>query len=259
MHTRCPGCQAVFRVTSAQLDAAAGRVRCGECGRAFDARPSLQRELPLEAYRVPPTGVQADLFGRGADAADTGAERAESGLSRLLIADLDSEASAGEKARRRRRSPLALAAWGLANAGLVVALLGQIVFIQRDAFAQHPGVRPVLAEVCALADCQLPARRDVDRIEVVRRHVYSHPNVDDALIMDVTLVNEAPYAQPFPTLSVTLADIDGDAVARRHFEPSDYDPGLAPFARMAPGSPVTVSLAVRDPGPQARTFRIDFD
>ncbi len=37
MLTQCPGCQTVFRVTSAILRAAHGQVRCGRCNAQFDA------------------------------------------------------------------------------------------------------------------------------------------------------------------------------------------------------------------------------
>lgn len=41
MKTCCPGCQTVFRVTSEQLKARAGKVRCGQCRKVFSALESL--------------------------------------------------------------------------------------------------------------------------------------------------------------------------------------------------------------------------
>lgn len=41
MLTQCPGCQTVFRVTSAILRAAHGQVRCGRCNQQFDAISQL--------------------------------------------------------------------------------------------------------------------------------------------------------------------------------------------------------------------------
>lgn len=45
MLTRCPHCQTAFRVTSEQLKARQGRVRCGACQSVFDALDSLSDEL----------------------------------------------------------------------------------------------------------------------------------------------------------------------------------------------------------------------
>jgi predicted Zn finger-like uncharacterized protein len=41
MKTRCPDCQTTFRVTPDQLKARAGKVRCGQCQRVFNALDSL--------------------------------------------------------------------------------------------------------------------------------------------------------------------------------------------------------------------------
>lgn len=48
--TRCAHCQTVFRVTTVQLQAHAGQVRCGRCMQVFDALAALAPEpAPLEA------------------------------------------------------------------------------------------------------------------------------------------------------------------------------------------------------------------
>ncbi len=46
MYTQCPECSAAFRVTAKDLKQAAGRVRCGGCGHAFDALEFLSEDLP---------------------------------------------------------------------------------------------------------------------------------------------------------------------------------------------------------------------
>jgi predicted Zn finger-like uncharacterized protein len=43
--TRCPHCKSAFRVTSKQLTAARGMVRCGVCFRTFNARAHLESDL----------------------------------------------------------------------------------------------------------------------------------------------------------------------------------------------------------------------
>ncbi|MCC5870317.1 MAG: zinc-ribbon domain-containing protein, partial [Gammaproteobacteria bacterium] len=50
MYTRCPECQTAFRVTARQLQQAAGRVRCGHCGAAFDALVNLSEEHPSGVF-----------------------------------------------------------------------------------------------------------------------------------------------------------------------------------------------------------------
>ncbi|MCC5793943.1 MAG: zinc-ribbon and DUF3426 domain-containing protein [Chromatiales bacterium] len=48
MFTACPECETVFRIGPAELRRAGGRVRCGECGTAFDALATLSDAPPGE-------------------------------------------------------------------------------------------------------------------------------------------------------------------------------------------------------------------
>ncbi len=46
MYTQCPDCNAAFLVTADDLKRAAGKVRCGGCGKPFDALKYLSESLP---------------------------------------------------------------------------------------------------------------------------------------------------------------------------------------------------------------------
>lgn len=52
MYTQCPDCSAAFLVTADDLKKAAGKVRCGGCGNAFDALKYLSESLP-DTHRIP--------------------------------------------------------------------------------------------------------------------------------------------------------------------------------------------------------------
>ena len=56
--TRCPVCQTSFRVTSGQLEAAGGKVRCGACLQVFLAADHL---LPGHGAPVPAPSRQSDV------------------------------------------------------------------------------------------------------------------------------------------------------------------------------------------------------
>ncbi len=49
MYTQCPDCSTAFRVTAEVLKQAAGKVRCGGCGNAFNALLYLSESLPERA------------------------------------------------------------------------------------------------------------------------------------------------------------------------------------------------------------------
>ena len=55
MYTQCPECEVAFRVTADVLKQAAGKVRCGGCGVAFNALAHLSEEMPGSVDREPET------------------------------------------------------------------------------------------------------------------------------------------------------------------------------------------------------------
>ncbi len=60
MYSQCPECLARFRVSAADLRAAAGTVRCGRCGSAFNALTWLSDTLPpsLDTATIEPSAVE---------------------------------------------------------------------------------------------------------------------------------------------------------------------------------------------------------
>ena len=157
-----------------------------------------------------------------------------------------------EPAPRRRRWPAAamLLALGLLLAGLHAWRV-------RDAPENDPFVRPAYVAACRVLGCEVPPRVALDRLALVRRAMYEHPDIDDALVIDVSFRNDAPFAQRYPTLVVRLSDPSGRLVARRAFLASEY---LAPDAApaLAPGARLDIDLEVSDPGEDASSFEIEF-
>ncbi|MEM6512438.1 MAG: DUF3426 domain-containing protein [Pseudomonadota bacterium] len=55
MYTQCPECEAAFRVTAEVLKQAAGMVRCGSCGHAFNSLAYLSEQKP--APKIPDPSI----------------------------------------------------------------------------------------------------------------------------------------------------------------------------------------------------------
>jgi predicted Zn finger-like uncharacterized protein len=66
MQTTCPSCHAVFRITAQQLDARAGKVRCGKCAFVFNAFDTLVTPIETVSLMAPPP----EEFEVGADAVE---------------------------------------------------------------------------------------------------------------------------------------------------------------------------------------------
>lgn len=291
MYAQCPNCQTVFNIGDAQLQAAAGQVRCGTCQETFNAFEHLLDRLPGESPPAPPLPEEPEaafdpdldlasaldtqelMGGLGVGGTPSGgatspmeetmiqsAPATGGGMGgglldrlKLKIPGLSSAASGG------RQAPAAV--W-VAGMVLMVALLPiQFAYFNHQQLASaKPGLRPALEGLCAVAGCEIPARRDIHSLSLADRQVRSHPDSPGALLLQGTLTNKAPFRQPYPVLEVTLSSLNGQPVALRRFYPAEYlvDSDTDIDAGIAPRGFAPLRLEVADPGDKAVSFAFDF-
>ena len=171
-----------------------------------------------------------------------------------IIATEPRPASAAEKPARQSKTAL----WATANIVLIVSLLGQYAYFNRDELVKYPQLRPWLAQLCATIGCDIPLQRDVSRIVLANRLVESHPRFPNALLIDATLVNQADFTQPYPLLEIRFSDLNNQLVAGRRFRPSEYlPPDTSIKAGMPPQRQVHITLEIADPGKDAVSFQFE--
>lgn len=137
------------------------------------------------------------------------------------------------------------ALWSLGILLLLMLLLAQYVYTMRDDLARKPELRPMLEQLCAVvqpfAHCEIPLQRNVALIALEGQDVRLHPHLQNTLLVSVTLLNKARFAQPYPTIELTLTDFNGALVGRRRFLPAEY---LLPDVGAAHGMPPQGAAAV---------------
>ncbi len=205
MFTQCPECQTIQPLTLAQLRAGRGMLRCIKCSAMFDA---LERISETEVI-----------------------DHSDNQSSRHL--PWDKESKSGN------------AYWG---AGLVIGLLlliGQIVYFEGYAFSQNSAVRPVLAKLCRLINCQLPGYKNLDEFTLL--HGSFTPLPDQNYAFKVVISNQAYFSQTYPNIKLTLLDYNGNAFAYRVFQPRDYLPEDSIETLMAPDATTEFSLKISVP------------
>ena len=282
MYTFCPDCHTVFYIEAAHLHAAKGLVHCGECHHVFDGVDHLYAELPAarEALKeweeekakaahderiyseateetVEPPGVENTRTEEPARALETGAA--------LEDGDWD-----GPAAARPLMQPVLAGEWhppglpwkGIAKVASILVLLlllgMQWIYYKRAELAADIAWRPALERFCAILRCDLPLRVDVARIELLNRDVRQHPLVEDALLINASLVNRAGFIQPFPVFEIRFSDLTGSPIAMRRFEPHEYVAEEFVKPGMPPGTPVQIMLEILDPGDDAVSFQFEF-
>lgn len=246
MYTRCPHCQTVFHVSPAQLEARGGMVRCGICANAFQADRNLFETLPSD---------------------DDATTTARMGTTEEITRTVPMEPPAGTAptddlplmndfplARRRRRVPTAL--WFVGGVLLLALLAAQVAYFYAPQLARDARLRPWLALYCEKLGCDIKPPRGALPIDLAQTSVAPHPRYENALRLNVVLVNRADTVQPYPLMEVALTDSEGKPLARRQFTPAQYLQAPAAGGGLAPNVAVRAQLDVTNVDGRAVGYEI---
>jgi predicted Zn finger-like uncharacterized protein len=278
MVTTCPGCHTTFSVTTGQLNAHQGDVRCGNCGKVFNAFDSLaphraaapadlqpaaeapeaapaQKPAPepepvaafaeeWDAAPVPFAATEVHEEARGPEPASMPAGLAEETATTTAAPAREylpePEAPAAQPAARKP------AMWGWISGTAVLALLlaAQSVFLYRtEIAANYPDAGPYLRQACGILQCTVPLPRDAELLKIEASDLVSDPAQPKRVTLSTLLSNHAKFRLAWPALELTLTNAADETVARRIFQPAEYlRPGTSIQAGMAPLSEVPVKL-----------------
>lgn len=261
MYAQCPECLTVFSVNTETLAQARGEVMCGHCDALFDALASLCEQLPPEPFQQLPLRA-TDLPPR----LDSAVYRPPAELPAVAeapapVEQLDDFANLVISPRfARPREKHRIWPWVCACLLLLVALSAQLAWAKREALVSDASVGPLLRQACDALGCQLPLVADTARLSMVARDVQAHPSVPGALLITANLRNDAPFAQPYPVVSITLSDANGNRLAMRRLRPSEYLGDNATLQKgIPPGGSAALMLEVEDPGGKAVGFEFGFE
>ena len=99
---------------------------------------------------------------------------------------------------------------------------------------------------------------DLEALKVVKRTVYSHPTIENALVIDLAFINQATFSQRHPTLEIRLTSRNGGLVVQNNFAPSDYLKAWESGDLFSAGERLDLTLTVEDPGQTATSFELKF-
>ena len=256
MLVTCPHCGFLVATHSG------ASLRCPRCGAPVDPRTAK----PYEKADANGGGVPVTTdAGEGASAVAPGDT---DGISASAPDDTPAPTPPLRTARGRhapsfvhRRGPAPVRAhdrrlW-LGLAALAVVLVLQVLLSQRDALAADARWRPVISGVCRVMQCQVPAWHEPSAFTMLQRSVQPRRDARGVLSVTASFRNDARWPQAWPTLLLTLSDMDGRQVGMRAFKPADYRPGAA-LAPIAPGQSATVEMEVVEPARPVVAFTFDF-
>lgn len=276
MLTRCPHCQTVFALRAGHLAVASGWVRCPDCGRGFNAlehlfdswedalAPAERRHELLALCNIRPLAPGWALVAPGGlrrmSESSTGTAAADAeGADAAAPATVPIPAVLLEDFRAPRpRTGLRLLQ-GVFLLLLLLVLLGQGVYLQRERLYTLAEWQPWLERFCGLAGCELPLRRAPAHWSIQAREVRAHPRLDGVLEVELDLVNQAGFTQSYPLVGIFFSDLTGRQQAGRWFRPQDYLPASrAAVAGVPAGARLQLRLALVDPGAELVSYEFDF-
>ncbi|HCA27642.1 MAG TPA: hypothetical protein DEP05_08415, partial [Betaproteobacteria bacterium] len=146
---------------------------------------------------------------------------------------------------QRKRKPSGL--WIAGILLLTLLLAGQGVYDYRTDLARdYPTLKPALQQLCALIGCDLPLPRRIDQVSIEASTLQTDPARPQLFILHATLRNRAAYVMAYPSLDLSLTDIQDKVVVRRVLSPAAYLPKTTdPAAGMAASSDAAITLYLK--------------
>jgi len=141
---------------------------------------------------------------------------------------------------------------------MLVIAGGLYGYRNRHAIVQNPDLRPFLSTACWVIRCELPPLVKLDALKVLKRSVFSHPTLENSLVIDLAFVNDADFKQAYPVLEVRLTNLIGGLVSQQDIAPADYAGKWQPGDLLNAGQRIDLNLTVEDPGQTATSFELKF-
>lgn len=142
----------------------------------------------------------------------------------------------------------------------MLLLVIQLAWAERDTLIRNPTVGGWLRSSCAVLGCEVPLIAAPQQLQLLASNVQAHPSVASALMISASVRNDAIFAQPYPILTITLSDAQGQRIAMRRLQPREYLDDSAILRRgLAPGASAVLLLELEDPGDKAVAFEFNFE
>ena len=226
LYTRCLHCGTTFRVTTQQLQASSGQVRCGQCKQVFDAFATLtaQEPQPATPERETPSPTQSGLA-PAAPPVERSAPAQIPVRPKAAAASLpDPAASLYEWEFRMPEVPRRTGLW----VSLSLLLLALLAFQAAYAFRTElmmlvPQSRMYYERACAWLGCTVALPRLSSFLHIEASDLKApDPARPDEIELLVAVRNRAPVEQDYPAFELTLTNSQEQTIARRVFLPAEY-------------------------------------
>lgn len=235
LYTRCLHCGTTFRVTTQQLQASSGQVRCGQCKQVFDAFATLTAQAPQSATpeREAPSPAQSESPLPAPPAEISSVEksvpaqipvRPKERPPAAAAVRPDPAASLYEWEFRMPVAPRRTGMWVSLSLLLLAVLALQVAYAFRtEVMVRVPQARMYYERVCEWVGCVVALPRVSSYLHIEASDLKApDPDRPGEIELLVTVRNRAPVEQDYPAFELTLTNSQEQTIARRVFLPAEY-------------------------------------
>jgi hypothetical protein len=150
--------------------------------------------------------------------------------------------------------------WSGLSLLMLLVLAGQYSWFNMASLSRDSQLRPWYQQVCDVIGCQLPPLYDINKIS--SRNIIVRPNTENAQLLnvDMIIINNAEFDQPYPKIRVTFSDINNTVISSRGFTKDEYLHGeLSGSKQMPKQRQIHVPLLLVSPGDNAVNYKITFE
>lgn len=140
---------------------------------------------------------------------------------------------------------------------LILIALQAVYYLRTPIAAKWPALKHHLIQACSYVNCTVELPQEIHLILLDDSNMQEDTEREGLIHLSSTLVNQAPYAQAYPLLELSLTDTHDTAVLRRTFAPAEYLPAGTEIRNgIAPGEEVHIKLTLTASGEPVAGYRI---
>lgn len=144
-------------------------------------------------------------------------------LDRQDAEDFEEPAFVRQGRRRQRVGRAVRIVMVVGSLLLLITLLAQAVFVFRDQIAaRFPDARPLLTQMCSQLGCQVGLPAHIDLVAIESSELQTLAANANTFTLSVLLRNHGETAQAWPSIELTMNDVNDKPVVRKIFTPREY-------------------------------------
>ena len=140
---------------------------------------------------------------------------------------------------------------------LLSALLQTVYFLRAEISWRYPSSQAYLKLACKKIGCDIALAKQINLLVLDDTDLLEDELRVGLMHLSSTIVNQAAFSQAYPTIELTLTDIEGRAKFTSRFSPHDYlEHGTDAKLGLAAGQSLKLMLPLANPDPSMAGYRV---